>query len=60
MATPRLYQKSRDDLQGFGDNPVADVGRILTLVQGLKVPEKEVMRIVQEIYISPLSGCEGR
>lgn len=59
MATSRLYEKIKDDLKGFGDNPVADVGRILTLVQGLKVPEKEVMRAVQEIYVAHCQAVKG-
>lgn len=59
MATPRLYEQIKNDLKGFGDNPVVDVGRILTLVQGLRVPEKEVMRAVQEIYIAHYQAVKG-
>jgi hypothetical protein len=58
--TKRSYYESiKSDLKGFGGNPVADVGRILTLVQGLRVSEKELMEVVQDIYITHYQVVNG-
>jgi hypothetical protein len=46
------YKIIKGELTGFGENAVADVGRIMTLVQSMKVPENEVMDIVKYIYIA--------
>ena len=51
MTPAECYAKIRNDLTGFGRNAVADVGRIMTLVQSLKLPETNVMSTVQHIYI---------
>jgi len=46
------YKIIKRELTGFGENAVADVGRIMTLVQSMKAPEKEVMDIVKYVYIT--------
>jgi hypothetical protein len=48
----RCYKIVKGELDGFGENAVADVGRIMTLIQSMDVPAKEVMKIVQHIYIT--------
>jgi hypothetical protein len=60
VSASRYYLKIKDDLTDFGTNSVADVGRIMTLVQGLKVPEKEVMKIVQDIYVTHYQAVKGK
>lgn len=52
MNADSCYKVIKGDLAGFGENAVADVGRILSLVQRMKVPEREVMDIVQYVYIT--------
>jgi hypothetical protein len=47
-----VYNRLRDQLGDFGRNPVADAGKIMTLVQALELPEKEVMTAVQYVYIT--------
>jgi hypothetical protein len=59
MRAPSYYHQVSKDLTHFGKNAVADVGAILTLVQGLKVPEKEVMKVVQDIYIAHYQAVNG-
>ena len=44
MTKKSYYESIKGDLEGFGGNPVADVGKILTLVQGLRVPEKDRLK----------------
>ena len=51
MSNSNYYSKIKGELTDFGKNAVADVGRIMTLVQGLAIPENEVMKAVQDIYI---------
>ena len=46
------YDKIAPELTEFGKNPVADVGRIMTLVQAMKVSGKEITAVVQHIYIT--------
>ncbi len=46
------YEQIKADLADFGKNAVADVGKIMTLVQTLDLPEKEVMPTAQHIYIT--------
>ena len=53
------YTRIKGELTDFGKNAVADVGRIMTLVQGLMVPEKEVMKVVQYIYITHYQAVNG-
>ena len=52
MNADSYYKIVKGDLAGFGENAVADVGRIMTLVQSMKVPEREIMNIVQYVYIT--------
>ena len=59
MAISNPYEKVKGDLKDFGDNPVADVGKITTLVQGLGVPPKAAMKVVQEIYIAHYLAVKG-
>lgn len=47
-----VYNRIRDQLTDFGRNPVADAGRIMTLVQAMGLPENEVMAAVQYVYIT--------
>ena len=56
---PSPYELIRGDLKGFGSNPIADVGKIITLVQGLRVPPKEVMKTVQDVYITHYLAVKG-
>lgn len=56
---PGHYEKIKADSKGLGQNAVADVGKILSLVQSMKVPEREVMKIVQEIYIKHFQAVKG-
>jgi len=53
------YEKVKDKLTAFGRSPVADVGRILTLVQGLNVPERDVMKVVQDVYVTHYQAVHG-
>ena len=59
MAISNPYQQIKGDLKNFGENPVEDVATITTLVQGLGVPQKEIMKIVQEIYIEHYLTVKG-
>jgi hypothetical protein len=54
-----VYLQIRSQLTDFGRNPVADAGKIMTLVQALGLPEKDVMPAVQYVYIThyQLAGC---
>ena len=47
-----VYNQVKDQLTDFGRNPVADAGKIMTLVQALGLPEKDVMTAVQYVYIT--------
>jgi hypothetical protein len=47
-----VYRQVRSELTDFGRNPVADAGKIMTLVQALGLPENEVMAAVQYIHIT--------
>lgn len=47
-----VYRQVRSELTDFGRNPVADAGKIMTLVQALGLPENEVMAAVQYVYIT--------
>ena len=47
-----VYRQIKSELTDFGKNPVADAGKIMTLVQALGLPENEVMAAVQYIYIT--------
>ena len=59
MAPSRYYERIKDNLKDFGSNPVADVGFIMTLVQGMKIPEKDVMKTVQDIYVTHYQAAKG-
>jgi len=50
MNAADCYEKVKTELTDFGKNPVADVGKIVTLVQVLGVPIKEVTATAQHIY----------
>jgi hypothetical protein len=52
MTVAECYDKVKAELTGFGKNAVADVGKIMTLVQASDLPEKDVMLITQHIYIT--------
>jgi hypothetical protein len=52
MSASDYYDQVKGDLTDFGKNAVADVGKIMTLVQALDLPEKEVMPTAQYIYIT--------
>ena len=52
MTPAECYDKVKADLTGFGKNAVADAGKVMTLVQALGLPAKEVMPVVQYIYIT--------
>jgi hypothetical protein len=54
-----VYLRVKDELTGFGKNPVADAGKIMTLVQALGLPEKEVMAAVQYVYINHYQIVNG-
>ncbi len=59
MSASNYYSKIKGELTDFGKNAVADVGRIMTLVQSLMIPEKEVMKVVQDIYIAHYQAVNG-
>ena len=59
MSVSSYYDKIKGELTYFGKNAVADVGRIMTLVQGLKISEREVMKVVQDIYITHFQEVNG-
>ena len=59
MSNSNYYSKIKGELTDFGKNAVADVGRIMTLVQGLAIPENEVMKAVQDIYITHYQAVNG-
>src|SRR5882724_6781110 len=52
MNASECYDHVEGELTDFGENAVADVGKIMTLVQALDLPEKDVMPTVQYIYIT--------
>jgi len=52
MNAADCYDQIKVELTDFGKNAVADVGKIMTLVQALDLPEKEVMPAAQYVYIS--------
>jgi hypothetical protein len=54
-----VYLQVQSQLTDFGRNPVADAGKIMTLVQALGLPEKEVMRAVQYVYITHYQTVKG-
>ena len=59
MTVSDSYRIIKDHLKDFGENPVADVGKITTLVQGIGIPPKEVMKTVQEVYIAHYLAVKG-
>jgi hypothetical protein len=59
MTHAECYDKVKGDLAGFGKNAVADAGRVMTLVQALGLPEKEVMAAVQYVYITHYQKVNG-
>src|ERR1017187_4897072 len=52
MTASDYYDQVKGELTDFGKNAVADVGKIMTLVQALDLPEKEMMPTAQYIYIT--------
>jgi len=52
MNASDCYDRVKGELTDFGKNAVADVGRIMTLVQALDLPEKDVMLTAQYVYIA--------
>jgi hypothetical protein len=52
MSPAECYDQVKSDLVDYGRNAVADVGKIMTLVQALDLPEKEVMSTAQHVYIT--------
>jgi len=52
MSASAHYDQIKGELTDFGRNAVADVGKIMTLVQALGLPEKEVMPTAQYVYIT--------
>jgi BsaWI restriction endonuclease type 2 len=52
MNASDYYDQVKSELTDFGKNAVADVGKIMTLVQALNLPEKDVMPTAQHIYIT--------
>jgi len=59
MAPSRYYERIKDNLKDFGSNPVADVGFIMTLVQGMKIPEKDVMKTVHAVNEEGILAIKG-
>ena len=55
----RYYELLKDKLVHFGRDPVTDVGRIISLVQGLEVPENILMAAVQFVYIRHFGAVHG-
>lgn len=61
---PRLnlnqcYDKVKAELTDFGKNAVADAGKVMTLVQALGLPEKDLMEAVQHVYITRYQEVNG-
>ena len=52
MNASDCYDQVKGELTDFGKNAVADVGKIMALVQALDLPEKDVMPTAQHIYIT--------
>ena len=52
MTASSSYDQVKGELSDFGKNAVADVGKIMTLVQALDLPEKDVVPTAQHIYIT--------
>ena len=59
MTAEDYYKSIKSRLPDFGKNAVVDVGRILSLMQFLKVPEKELMKTVQYAYIAHYQLVKG-
>ena len=59
MNASRYYDSIKGELSNFGENAVADVGKIMTLVQSVKVPPNDVMKVVQYIYITHYQAVKG-
>ncbi len=59
MVISDYYEKIKGDLKDFGINPAADVTKITTLLQGIGVPQKEVMKAVQDAYIKHYLATRG-
>jgi len=56
----RYYDLLKGKLSDFGRSPVTDVGRIISLIQGLEVPEKVLMAAVQYVYMKHFEAVHGR
>jgi hypothetical protein len=54
-----VYLQIKGQLTDFGRNPVADAGKIMTLVQALGLPASEVMAAVQFVYINHYQIVNG-
>jgi hypothetical protein len=54
-----VYLQIREHLADFGKNPVADAGKIMTLVQSLGLPADDVMPAVQYAYIAHYRKVNG-
>jgi len=59
MNASAYYDKIKEGLSDFGENAVTDVGRIITLVQSLKLPANDIMKVVQYIYITHYQAVKG-
>ena len=59
MNPAECYERIKKDLTDFGKNAVADAGKIMTLVQALGLPEKDVMPTVQFVYITHYQKING-
>jgi hypothetical protein len=59
MSASSYYNEIKGELTYFGKNAVADIGRIMTLVQGLKISEREGMKVVQDICITHFQEVNG-
>lgn len=54
-----VYLQIKNQLTDFGRNPVADAGKVMTLVQALGLPANEVMPAVQYVYITHYQIVNG-
>jgi hypothetical protein len=59
MTPTDCYNKLKDQLVDFGQNAVADAGKIMTLIQSLGIPEKDVMELVQHVYVTHYKLIKG-
>lgn len=59
MNLDQCYEKVKAELKDFGKHPVADAGKVMTLVQALGLPEKDMMEAIQHVYITHCQAVNG-